>query len=85
MKCVSSVSRLVVDHYQMVIDMSEERLDSIKPLAQFLALIAVLSTRVFGGGAEHRCYVKHVLSRFDYPHLCRPDKLLRRQLQHITG
>jgi len=32
----------------MVIDMNEERLDSLEQLAQFLDLTAVLSPRAFG-------------------------------------
>jgi hypothetical protein len=42
-----STSPFVVDHYQMVIDMKEERLGSIKQLAQFLKLTAVSSPRRF--------------------------------------
>jgi hypothetical protein len=48
----------------MVIDMNEERLDSIEQLAQFLDLTAVLSPRVFGGEAERQSHVKRVLKRF---------------------
>ena len=70
----------------MVIDMNEERLDSIEQLAQFLDLTAVLSPRVFGGEAERQSHVRRVLKRFNYPHLGRPDKgVVKRYLVHITG
>lgn len=70
----------------MVIDMNEERLDSIEQLAQFLALTAVLSPRVFGGAAERQSHVLRVLSKFDYPYLGRADKgVVSRYLVHVTG
>ena len=70
----------------MVIDMKEERLDSIEQLAHFLELTAVLSPRVFGGEAERQSHVKRVLSRFNYPHLGRADKgVVKRYLVHVTG
>lgn len=70
----------------MVIDMNEERLDSIEQLAQFLELTAVLSPRVFGGEAERQSHVKRMLSRFNYPHLGRADKgVVKRYLVHVTG
>jgi hypothetical protein len=70
----------------MVIDMNEERLDSIEQLSQFLALTAVLSPRVFGGEAERQSHIKRVLSRFNYPHLDRTEKgMVKRYLVHITG
>lgn len=70
----------------MVIDMNEEKLDSIEQLAQFLELTAVLSPRVFGGEAERQRHVKRILSRFNYPHLGRADKgVVKRYLAHVTG
>jgi len=76
----------VVDHYQMVIDMNEGRLDSIEQLAQFLELTAVLSPRVFGAEAERQSHVKRLLSRFNYPHLGRANKgVVKRYLVHVTG
>ena len=48
MRCVQSALSFVVDHYQLVIDMKEKRLDSIEQLAQFQELTSVRSSLVFG-------------------------------------
>jgi len=58
----------------MVINMQEERLDSIESLEQFLAGTAGVSPMVAGGEADRQAYVQRVLSRFGYSGLSRWDK-----------
>jgi len=48
----------------MVIDMQEERLDSIEGLEQFLASTATVSPRVLGAEAGRQRHVRRVLERF---------------------
>ena len=70
----------------MVIDMQEERLDSVESLEQFLAATAGLSPRVAGGESERQAHVRRVLGRFGYGGLSRRHKgVVVRYLQHITG
>ena len=53
----------------MVIDMQEERLDSIERLEQFLEGTAGVSPRVPGGEADRQAHVRQVLARFNYEQL----------------
>lgn len=70
----------------MVIDMQEERLDSIESLEQFLAATAGLSPRVPGGEAQRQAHVRRVLGRFGYAGLSRAHKgVLVRYLCHTSG
>lgn len=70
----------------MVIDMQEERLDSIESLEQFLAGTAGLSPRIPGGEAKRQAHVRRVLSRFHYAGLSRRHKgVVVRYLQHTSG
>lgn len=70
----------------MVIDMQEERLDSIERLEQFLEGTAGVSPRVPGGEADRQAHVRQVLARFNYAGLARRDKgVVVRYLQHTSG
>ena len=70
----------------MVIDMQEERLDSIEGLEQFLAGTAGVSPRVAGGESERQAHVRRVLGRFGYAGLSHRDKgVAVRYLQHTSG
>ncbi|MGE4338789.1 MAG: integrase [Pigmentiphaga sp.] len=70
----------------MVIDMQEERLDSIERLEQFLEGTAGVSPRVPGGEAERQAHVRRVLGRLGYSSLSRRDKgVVVRYLQHTSG
>ena len=70
----------------MVIDMQEERLDSIEALEQFLAGTAGVSPRLPGGEAARQAHVQRVLGRFGYAALSRRHKgVVVRYLQHTSG
>ncbi|MCZ2414359.1 MAG: integrase [Burkholderiales bacterium] len=70
----------------MVIDMQEERLDSVEGLEQFLAATAGLAPRVRGGESERQAHVQRVLGRFGYAGLSRRHKgVVVRYLQHTSG
>lgn len=70
----------------MVIDMQEERLDSIERLEQFLEGTAGVAPQVAGGEAERQAHVRRVLTRFNYADLARRDKgVVVRYLQHTSG
>lgn len=70
----------------MVIDMQEQRLDSIESLEAFLAATAGLSPRVPGGEQERQAHVRRVLERFGYARLSRRHKgVVVRYLQHTSG
>lgn len=70
----------------MVIDMQEERLDSIERLEQFLEGTAGVSPRVPGGETQRQDHVRRVLARFNYAGLARRDKgVVVRYLQHTSG
>lgn len=70
----------------MVIDMQEERLDSIERLEQFLEGTAGVSPRVPGGEAERQAHVRRVLTRLNYAGLSRGHKgVVVRYLQHTSG
>lgn len=70
----------------MVIDMQEERLDSIERLEQFLEGTAGVAPRVTGGEAERQAHVRRVLKRLGYQALSRRDKgVVVRYLQHTSG
>ncbi|MCC7059098.1 MAG: integrase, partial [Burkholderiaceae bacterium] len=70
----------------MVIDMQEERLDSIEALEQFLVGTAGVAPRVPGGEAARQAHVRRVLGRFGYAGLPRRHKgVVVRYLQHTSG
>jgi len=70
----------------MVIDMQEERLDSIEALEQFLVGTAGVAPRVPGGEAARQAHVQRVLGRFGYAGLPRRHKgVVVRYLQHTSG
>ncbi len=58
----------------MVINMQEERLDSIESLEPFLAGIAGVSPMVAGRESGRQAYVQRVLSHYGYSGLSRRDK-----------
>ena len=70
----------------MVINMQEERLDSIEGLEQFLTGTAVVSPLVTGGEADRQAFVQRVLDRFHYARLARRDKgVVVRYLERMSG
>ncbi|HBT32816.1 MAG TPA: integrase [Pusillimonas sp.] len=70
----------------MVIDMQEERLDSIERLEQFLEGTAGISPRVSGNEEQRQAHVRRVLARFNYQGLSRRDKgVVVRYLVQTSG
>jgi len=75
-----------VDHSGMVINMNEERLETIKQIEEFLGGSAGIEFTVAGDDSERYGHISRVLKRFDYPRRSKHERgILHRYLQHTSG
>lgn len=71
---------------EMVINMNEERLVTIKQIEEFLSGSAAVEFSVAGDDKERYGHISRVLKRFDYPrHSKRERGILHCYLQHTSG
>jgi hypothetical protein len=71
---------------EMVINMNEERLITIKQIEEFLSGSAAIEFSVAGDDRERYGHISRVLKRFDYPrHSKRERGILHCYLQHTSG
>ena len=70
----------------MVINMNEERLDTIEQIEQFLRASAPIDFSAVGNDNERYGHISRVLKRFDYPQRGKRERgVLLRYLQHTSG
>ena len=70
----------------MVINMNEERLETIEQIEEFLSGSAVIDFSVAGADSERYGHISRVLKRFDYPRRSKRERgILHRYLQHTSG
>jgi transposase InsO family protein len=70
----------------MVINMNEERLETIEQIDDFLSGSAAIEFSVVGDDSERYGHISRVLQRFDYPQRSKRERgILRRYLQHTSG
>jgi hypothetical protein len=71
---------------KMVINMNEERLETIEQIEEFLSGSAVIDFSVAGADSERYGHISRVLKRFDYPRRSKRERgILHRYLQHTSG
>jgi hypothetical protein len=71
---------------EMVINMNEERLDTIKQIEEFLSGSAAVEFTVAGDDSDRYRHISRVLKRFDYPRRNKYERgILHRYLQHTSG
>lgn len=76
----------MVDHQQMVINMTETKLCTIEKIEQFMAASADVEFRAHGNDLERYAHISRVLKRFDYPKRNRHDRgVLLRYIKHTSG
>ena len=73
--------------YGMVIDMNEQKLNTVAQLRAFLEGTEAVRFDVLGADDTRRyVFIAEVVKRLRYPHLKRPDKgVVMRYLEHTTG
>jgi transposase InsO family protein len=70
----------------MVINMNEERLDTIEQIEEFLAASALIEFSASGDDIERYGHISRVLKRLDYPQRGKRERgVLLRYLQHTSG
>jgi len=70
----------------MVINMNEERLDTIEQVERFLRASAPIEFSAAGNDSERYGHISRVLKRFDYPRRSKRERgVLLRYLQHTSG
>jgi hypothetical protein len=70
----------------MVINMNEERLETIEQIEQFLSASAPIEFSAIGDDSERYGHISRVLKRFDYAGCRKRDRgVLLRYLQHTSG
>lgn len=70
----------------MVINMNEERLETIEQIEDFLSGSAAIEFSVVGDDSERYGHISRVLQRFDYPQRSKRERgLLHRYLQHTSS
>ena len=70
----------------MVINMNEERLDTIKQIEEFLSGSAAVEFTVASDDSDRYRHISRVLKRFDYPRRNKYERgVLHRYLQHTSG
>lgn len=70
----------------MVINMNEERLETIEQIEEFLSGSAAIEFSVAGDDSERYGHISRVLKRFDYPQRSKRERgILHRYLQHTSG
>jgi hypothetical protein len=70
----------------MVINMNEDRLDTIEQIEQFLAASALIEFSASGDDSERYGHISRVLKRLDYPQRGKRERgVLLKYLQHTSG
>jgi hypothetical protein len=70
----------------MVINMNEERIDTIEQVEQFLGASARIEFSGTGNDSERYGHISRVLKRFDYPRRGKRERgVLLKYLQHTSG
>jgi hypothetical protein len=70
----------------MVINMNEERIDTIEQIEQFLDASASIEFSASGDDSERYGHISRVLKRFDYPRRNKRERgVLLKYLQHTSG
>lgn len=71
---------------EMVINMNEERLDTIEQIEEFLSGSGAVEFSVAGDDGERYGHISRVLARFDYPRRSKRERgIVHRYLQHTSG
>jgi hypothetical protein len=70
----------------MVINMNEERLDTIEQIERFLSASAAIEFSASGNDTERYGHISRVLKRFDYPRCSKRERgVLLRYLERTSG